>query len=74
MAELMSRYTTKQAGAVLGLKPVTVKWYCRTYPEIGRKHGRDWELTDDDLGRIRQHMADGPGRKKRGRVRSLDKD
>ncbi len=53
MATAQMTYTTTEAGVELGVTPTRVRQYCIAYDEIGRKHGRDWSLTEADILRIR---------------------
>jgi len=49
--------TTTQAGAALGLRPVTVRWYCRKLG-VGQMVGRDWILDAGDIDAIRAYMME----------------
>lgn len=49
-------YTCKEAGDILGLASTSIRVYCHKY-SVGYKKGRDWLLTDDDLGVIQSHMG-----------------
>lgn len=52
-------FSTAEAAAWLGLRPVTVRWYYRRY-RIGRLVGRVLVFTQAELQKIQEH---GRGRK-----------
>jgi hypothetical protein len=49
------KYTTKEAADILGVDPARVRQIAiGLNGEIGRKWGRDWMFTEDDIERMRQ--------------------
>lgn len=52
-------YNCAEAGEILEKSPVTVRANARQH-NIGRKKGRDWIFTDEDIEALRQ--LPGPGR------------
>ena len=48
----MKLYTCLEAAAVLGVNETRVRVLCRS-GRLGRKHGRAWMITEQDLRRYR---------------------
>jgi len=59
----MKIYTCLEAAAALGVTDRRVRVLCRS-GRLGRKHGRAWMITDDDLKRYRDAGPLKPGVKR----------
>jgi hypothetical protein len=52
----MKLYSTTEAGEILGLSRIAVIQHCKRN-NIGKKIGRDWVLTEEDLNKIRERIG-----------------
>src|SRR6266852_4293057 len=48
-------HTTTEAAAVLGVQPKTVTRYILRGPIQAKKHGRDYQIADEELERFRRN-------------------
>lgn len=48
-----TEYTTKQAAEILGVSAIRVRQFCQE-GRLGRKHGRDYLITEKDLQEFRE--------------------
>lgn len=60
----MNEYTITQAAALLNKAPRTVRQNVEKYPDIGRRVGSVWILTDSDLTKLAA-LRRGPKPRKR---------
>ena len=58
----MKLYTCLEAAALLGVNDTRVRVLCRS-GRLGRKHGRAWLITDQDLKRYWDAGPMKPGKK-----------
>ena len=58
----MKLYTCLEAAAILGVDQTRVRVHCRS-GRLGRKHGRAWLITDQDLKRYQDAGPMKPGKK-----------
>jgi excisionase family DNA binding protein len=58
----MKLYTCSEAAAVLGVTDTRVRVLCRS-GRLGRKHGRAWMITEQDLKRYQNAGPMKPGKK-----------
>ena len=58
----MKLYTCLEAAAILGVNDTRVRVLCRS-GRLGRKHGRAWLITEQDLKRYRAVGPMKPGKK-----------
>lgn len=62
----MKLYTCLEAAAALGVTDRRVRVLCRT-GRLGRKHGRVWLITEDDIKRYQDAGPIPPGKKAGGK-------
>lgn len=60
----MKLYNTSEAGVLLGLSRIAIIQHCKRN-NIGKKVGRDWVLTEEDIDQIRDRLGK-VGRPKEG--------
>jgi hypothetical protein len=58
----MKLYTCTEAAAALGVTDTRVRVLCRS-GRLGRKHGRAWIITEQDLKRYQNAGPMKPGKK-----------
>lgn len=56
-------HTAPEAALILGLAHSSIRAYCTRYG-VGKKIGRDWLLTEEDMAVIRSHMGQQGNRRK----------
>lgn len=63
MSATMKLFTAQEAAEAIGKTDGRIRQICREYEDatqpIGRKLGRDWFLTEEDIERIRNFPARG---------------